>query len=1081
MCQDATTCKYTCALVSHETFITHNGDLDFYEWHGVNYPLDDVFVILEKLLQCKPPAFVDSMGVAGLLDLLRTKGLWFQSVRYAYIKGGLANVGNLTTDKNLSQFWTLSTLNAIVGEFETRWKEISGKKPEEARQEMLKTMLAAAQNIDFKLPPTAGKIGDVEGGNGNSGPELLVKAAVDAFFDQDLYAAGKEFLAHAEGSFGLCLSSSVDATNEVVLGARGQTMSIAFWPKLGVLTWGSEAAATKTGLGQETGANRTGAAETDLMDGFRFDLDEVNGEIVRLCWDAEASAPTKYPAIEAESDDPTPPNTSVMKYGEGVTGAVRITHCIEGHHGSTQPFMKRVLRMGGNPYVDPLPDLSIKDKVGADIADIPKICKKIIDDWDEPSESLNRFSAFTLLTKLRKRLVMHQTGTHDGAVDLLITGMEVSLWCGEQFASDLHNAFPKLKIVTISSNKLLAQLGQNFPIPNTGFYFNENSNRFTNDTCAMLISHSGGTFGTLNVSNLLKGYTSNLFVVTSEWDTQVAKSVRAGKPGKIGNRFSLNSYVFTTFCGIRPAEPVSLTAVATQQLLTQILLYLMYAARYYYPQYPMLGGSDFTIQDVQELTALNRDNIKDLEEMISNKGSVVRRELLAQGKAWSKHILEGPTTWIMSAIYILATVTAGYTPLSAIVTKVFTDPGLPLGPGEAEAFPGGPEISFGELKPGGYALKYIVGVLDSLIYIFLPIWTAFLLRFIQGRPMLHRVAGRSLLIGDVPWVAQTLEAFVSKCFALAYSAATIGVASSNPIDHLVHRHTHRVVRGSLLAVGRPDGRLNALTAAENAACLATNQASSIQNWGVTCESFTLGHNPFKLPLTKSAIHLPTTRKDFFSEHALKMHVAKSGKSADGMSASALMGTLSTLDMDVFEKVKQRPAAERPEFIKKMEPMWGEGAFSDEHFVGEWMASDEKLKGLNAADLMEKQSQLQELYEGRIASMQRLVGFLVLFHEMGRRVQDFWPMVSFGIFGYDMSRSHSIMRIATTASPISGSDVRHKMIELAEQTAKQFAASILAKWFIRSRLGGNRKGGGEMNDAEITSKIEALLEMKRKRK
>jgi hypothetical protein len=780
--------KYTCALVSHETFITHNGDLDFYEWHGVNYPLEEVFVILEKVLQCKPPAFVDSMGVAGLLDLLRTKGLWFQSVRYAYIKGGLANVGNLTTTENLSQFWSPSTLNAIVNEFESRWKEISGKKPAEARQEMLKTMLAAASNIDFKLPATAGKDG-LEGG-GNSGPELLIKAAVDAFFDQDLYAAGKEFLAHAEGSFGLCLSSSVDASNEVVLGARGQTMSIAFWPKLGVLTWGSEAAATKTGLGQETGANRTGAAETDLMDGFRFDLDEVNGEIVRLCWDAEASD-NKYPAIE--SDDPTPPNTSVMKYGEGVMGNVRITHCIEGHNGSKAPFMKRVLRMGGNPYVDPLPDLSIKDKVGADIADIPKICKKIIDDWDEPSESLNRFSASTLLTKLRKRLVMHQTGTHDGAVDLLITGMEVSLWCGEQFASDLHNAFPKLKIVTISSNKLLAQLGQNFPIPNTGFYFNENSYRFTNDTCAMLISHSGGTFGTLNVSNLLKGYTSNLFVVTSEWDTQVAKSVRAGKPGKVGNGFNLNSFVFTTFCGLRPAEPVSLTAVATHQLLTQILLYLMYAARYYYPQYPMLGGSDFTIQDVQELTALNRDNIKDLEEMVTNKSSVVRRELLAQGKAWSKHILEGPTCWIMSAIYILATVTAGYTPLSAIVTKVFTDPGLPLGPESGDVM--GVELTEvgGELPAGGYALKYIVGVLDSLIYIFLPIWTAFLLRFIQGRPMLHRVAGRSLLIGDIPWVAQTLEAFVSKCFAVQRRGSNSRAASCSrvPASHPREFDPHR--------------------------------------------------------------------------------------------------------------------------------------------------------------------------------------------------------------------------------------------------------------------------------------------------
>ena len=38
------------------------------------------------------------------------------------------------------------------------------------------------------------------------------------------------------------------------------------------------------------------------------------------------------------------------------------------------------------------------------------------------------------------------------------------------------------------------------------------------------------------------------------------------------------------------------------------------------------------------------------------------------------------------------------------------------------------------------------------------------------------------------------------------------------------------------------------------------------------------------------------------------------------------------------------------------------------------------------------------------------------------LQDWWPMVSLGLLNYDMSRTHSIMRIATTASPISGAEV-----------------------------------------------------------
>ena len=163
----------------------------------------------------------------------------------------------------------------------------------------------------------------------------------------------------------------------------------------------------------------------------------------------------------------------------------------------------------------------------------------------------------------------------------------------------------------------------------------------------------------------------------------------------------------------------------------------------------------------------------------------------------------------------------------------------------------------------------MVGVLDSLVYFLLPLWTTVLLRLAQGRPWLHRVAGRSLLVGDTPWVAQSLEAFTSKLFALSYSVATLGVSSGNPLDHLVHRHTHRVVRGGLLAVGRPDGRLNGLASAEATCNLSVSQASSIQNWGVTLESFTLGHNPTKLGLSASAVFLPRARKLFLCEYVLE--------------------------------------------------------------------------------------------------------------------------------------------------------------------------------------------------------------------
>ena len=51
-----------------------------------------------------------------------------------------------------------------------------------------------------------------------------------------------------------------------------------------------------------------------------------------------------------------------------------------------------------------------------------------------------------------------------------------------------------------------------------------------------------------------------------------------------------------------------------------------------------------------------------------------------------------------------------------------------------------------------------------------------------------------------------------------------------------------------------------------------------------------------------------------------------------------------------------------------------------------MADDKQLSKLTAEQLMLRQSALQKLYEGRIASLERFVGFVVLFHEMAKQVQ-----------------------------------------------------------------------------------------------
>jgi hypothetical protein len=316
-----------------------------------------------------------------------------------------------------------------------------------------------------------------------------------------------------------------------------------------------------------------------------------------------------------------------------------------------------------------------------------------------------------------------------------------------------------------------------------------------------------------------------------------------GSASGFGPRAPAVPRCFSTLTGFRVAEPCSVSVAATHQLLTHVLLSLMRSLGGsrpdLFPRARPVAAELATLCGASHLAAL-REIVGDDQLTDTPTGARLRRE----GRRWAQHVLEGPLSWILSALYILITVVSGYTPLSAILLA---------------ARPAFDSLTTGTSDPASYvAVGYIFGVLDAAIYAFLPWWTTVLLRLVERRPWLHRVSGRAVLIADIPWVGQCAEAYLSKLFALSYSVAGLTVYSANPHDHLVHRHTHRVVRGALLAVGRPDGRVHALAAAEATSLLSIKQASSIQSLGVTCETLTLGHNPWPLPRAIPVV-LPTIR------------------------------------------------------------------------------------------------------------------------------------------------------------------------------------------------------------------------------
>ena len=238
---------------------------------------------------------------------------------------------------------------------------------------------------------------------------------------------------------------------------------------------------------------------------------------------------------------------------------------------------------------------------------------------------------------------------------------------------------------------------------------------------------------------------------------------------------------------------------ATHQLLTQILLHLMYAVRHYEgATSPSLGGADFDKEEVRELETLDRDSLKTIEGLVLGKLDAASRsahdELIRQGRRWAQHILEGPISWIFAGLYVLVTMMLGATPLSAFVYAM--DSVLATSPTNSTS-------TCDPFPPT--RVNSLIGFVDGLLYVFAPWLSTVLLRLVQRRPLLHRVGTRSLLIGDIPWVAQSLEAFVSKLFALSYSIASIHVASANPADHLLHRYTHRVFEAAFSPLAGPMG------------------------------------------------------------------------------------------------------------------------------------------------------------------------------------------------------------------------------------------------------------------------------------
>lgn len=213
-------------------YITHNGDFDFYVVNGKTYDLEIIQKWLSVVTETPIPAIVDSCAIAGMIDILRTQGCFGLSVRYAVCLG----LESSEIEESPYQFPSYKHFESIGRVFEkildrkletTSLHEIGDNV--ESRKDLVLQVLKTLKGDKMDLIQPLNRAGymplvDAEAEGGGASLYAFCKATVDAFFDNDLLMATQIFLKNAKGSFGLCVTSSLDAHRQICLAARGQTV-----------------------------------------------------------------------------------------------------------------------------------------------------------------------------------------------------------------------------------------------------------------------------------------------------------------------------------------------------------------------------------------------------------------------------------------------------------------------------------------------------------------------------------------------------------------------------------------------------------------------------------------------------------------------------------------------------------------------------------------------------------------------------------------------------------------------------------------------------------------------------------------
>ncbi|MFO1418650.1 MAG: hypothetical protein U1E83_08265 [Methylotetracoccus sp.] len=756
--------------------IAHNGDMDgVYLEFTLNGKRTRHFftqadarnVFLAMMPRTSSQGNSDSRSVAEWVDFMLTQGLAYKALRYAYFTSALDFNDDISTGNfDLEQLvrWADAVDQAMLqarkdlgsGSLDPGAASLSGIS-DEARHHVRQALAAEIlKTLD------------------ESRAALLLDAFEDAFYRHDLTWVMRLASRDLVGEFALMVCTTLEPRMGVF--SLTQAFSIGHNRTLGEIFGSAEPQGVTSALHQ-------GGADDDSSQIYLEDGQYATIEFTPT----DSTDPIRiYDRAPADADLSSPPAPSPKALNPGRGTAA------DGFRSNWFPVNKnpKITRTRVSP--------ANGSEIERDLREIPFVLKKVVESFAPGGENhatMDKFAALLFHNLLDPR---RDPKNHD----LVLYGVDFNQDLANEFTLALHSILPGLRIRAENSGNVLKEMKRTR---------REGIGRYGPKTIFLGISNSAQTQSTLAVVRKAREVVGaeRCFVLTQGFLNSMSEAIGQGyQPDDpiLPNTFVNLSHLFPDgTSGRRRAEAATIVPVATQAVLTEILMHLteraieayrtldkhtLEAHAEHFDLRPDLQPSDIRAfrefqSAVYEAEIPNRVGCNATGEHFDSPD---RERLAREAAARAENQVEFVRSYAIFAAYI-------------VIATVFGVPvfGVAFSPFDFVA-----------------GIGVAAHVLDAALFL-TALWLIHLgIRRRQGRPVFERIGARAEVYIDRKYVARIVERYNATLFSNMPAFVTPFFYWADTVRDALHRFGIRAHRGVVTIHRSPDERMG-IEEANNAA------------------------------------------------------------------------------------------------------------------------------------------------------------------------------------------------------------------------------------------------------------------------